>query len=71
MKRGLARIIQEHGNLHDVIPAIVNRIGQYRAAKELGVSAFTVNRWLKDNGYCKKIIYVRDEHLEKRNDNHC
>lgn len=61
MKRGISRIVEQHGNLHDVIPKVVNRVGQIKGAEILGVSPFTLNRWLKNNGYELKRMYVRKE----------
>jgi hypothetical protein len=60
MKRGISKIVHTHGNLHEVIPAMVNQIGQLKAADRLGVSPHTVNRWLKENGYKLKRQYVRE-----------
>lgn len=49
-----------HGDLHRVIPELVNAYGQNEAGRRLGVSSATVNRWLKDNGYRRKTCYERD-----------
>lgn len=46
------------GDLHKVIPPLVNQIGQAGAAEELGVSQFTISRWLRDNGYEMTITYT-------------
>lgn len=40
-----------HGNLHEVIPPLVNKGGQKLAADILGTTQSTVSKWLKDNGY--------------------
>lgn len=48
-----------HGNLHDVIPDLVNQKGQAGAAAALGVSGATISTWLKDNGYKQVIRYIR------------
>lgn len=47
----------EHGDLHKVIPPLVNKNGQGEAARELGVSQFTISKWLKDNGYERRTVY--------------
>lgn len=60
MKRGISRIVEMRGNLHDVIPPMVNRMGQQQAAQQLGVSPFTINRWLRQNGYVLKRQYIRE-----------
>ncbi len=65
MKRGISRIVEMRGNLHDVIPPMVNQLGQHQAAHQLGVSPFTINRWLRQNGYVLKRQYVRESE-EKR-----
>jgi len=47
------------------IATIANRIGQRRAALELGTSQSTVSRKLKSCGYVPRIQYVRiDEDIE-------
>ena len=48
------------GNLHEVIPSMVNLHGQAEAARRLGVSQFTISRWLKDNGYVQKVRYEKE-----------
>ena len=65
MKRGISRIVEMTGNLHEVIPPIVNRVGQHEAAHQLGVSPFTINRWLKQNGYVLKRQYVRESEVKR------
>lgn len=52
---------KEKGDLNRVIPVLVNQHGQHRAAAILGVSAATVNKWLKDNGYILKQVYIKQE----------
>jgi hypothetical protein len=61
MKRGISRIVEQYGNLHEIIPPLVNKCGQHQAAQQLGVSAFTINRWLKANGYRRVQRYERLE----------
>lgn len=48
-----------YGDLEDVIPAWVNEGGQKAAADALGTSTSTIARWLKDNGYYAKIVWVK------------
>lgn len=52
---------REHGDLHDVIPQLVNIHGQSKAGELLGVCSATINKWLKEHHYRKVIMYVRDE----------
>ena len=56
---------QKYGDLHRVIPRLVNEGGQLKAAKVLGLSPATINKWLKDNGYQKRIQYIHVESEEK------
>jgi hypothetical protein len=56
----LKRLEIERGNLDEVIPSLVNRNGQHVTAKALGVSAATINKWLKDNGYVRRQFYVKE-----------
>lgn len=51
---------ERHGDLHTVIPALVNQHGQYEAGRLLGVSGATISNWLRDNGYTLKTEYVRE-----------
>lgn len=55
----LQALEQERGNLHDVIPALVNERGQAGAAAALGVSSATISVWLKENGYRQSVRYVQ------------
>ena len=51
-KQALKTIEQERGKpLDRIIPPLVNRVGVVEAGKKLGISAATVGKWLKDNGY--------------------
>ena len=56
----IKQLEKEHGSLHQIIPALVNKNGQIRAGQALGVSATTINQWLKKNGYMRQIQYVRE-----------
>ncbi len=49
------------GPLDEVIPDMVNRLGQAETARQLGVSQFTVSRWLRENGYVMRILWERKE----------
>lgn len=59
--RKLQALKKERGDLEKVIPELVNAHGQHETARILGVSAATVNKWLKDNGYTLKQVYVKQE----------
>jgi transposase-like protein len=49
------------GELHHVIPPLVNKYGQWEAGRRLGISGTTINRWLKDNGYRRRVTYIQEE----------
>lgn len=55
----LKKLRRERGNLEDVIVPLVNKGGQHFAARELGVSAATINKWLKENDYVRRQQYVK------------
>jgi hypothetical protein len=55
----LRELEQKHGDLHKVIPHLVNEHDQRKAAEILGVSTATISTWLKNNGYLPHIEYVR------------
>ena len=53
-----------HGDLHTKIPKLVNRCGQERAArllskKGLVIKQAWVSRWLRLNGYTRRIVWER------------
>ena len=50
----------EHGDLHQIIPKLVNQGGQKLAAQQLGTSQTTISAWLKTNGYSVKTFWVLD-----------
>lgn len=52
---------REYGDLHSVIPPMVSQFDQKYAAHQLGTSQNTISRWLKNNGYTKKITWVKVE----------
>jgi hypothetical protein len=54
---------KKHGDLTQVIPPLVNAFGQAETARRLGVSQFTISRWLKMHGYKSIITYQKQEAL--------
>lgn len=48
----------EYGDLHQIIPKLVNQGGQKLAAQQLGISQNTVSNWLKDNGYEVQTVWT-------------
>lgn len=50
---------KKYGDLHRVIPRLVNEQGQVNTAKLLGLSPATISKWLKDNGYIRVSQYIR------------
>ena len=56
----LRKLEEAHGDLNKVIPPLVNQLGQSEAGRKLGISQYTVCRWLKENGYKPIITYVRE-----------
>lgn len=56
---------KERGDLHKIIPSLVNQGGQNLAANNLNVSAATIGKWLKDNGYKQIVRYERPEKKEE------
>ena len=52
---------KEYGDLHKIIPPLVNEGGQKYAAFQLGVSQATISEWLRDNGYTAKTTYEKQE----------
>lgn len=57
----IRRLEKEHGDLHRVIPEMVNAYGQWEAGRRLGVSGTTISRWLRQNGYEYRIVWERKE----------
>lgn len=49
----LREVARLEGDLHAVIPNLVNQGGQALAAQVLKVSQATISNWLKSNGYKK------------------
>lgn len=58
----LTEIEKERGALDKVIPTLLraNDGSQKRVARELGLSPATVSTWLKENGYVRKSIWVKE-----------
>lgn len=54
----LAAVEKEKGDLHKVIPPLVNAGGQKLAAMALNVSQATISEWLTRNRYVRKVQYV-------------
>jgi transposase-like protein len=57
----LKAIEKQRGDLHQIIPPLVNEYGQHKAAEILGVSVSTINKWLKDNHYQMVVTYQLTE----------
>jgi len=57
----IKQLQESKGDLHQVIPPLVNKYGQSKSAQMLGICSATINRWLKENGYRKKIVYFKKE----------
>lgn len=57
--RKVKKLEAKHGNLDEVIPALVNDLGQKEAGERLGVSESTINTWLKKNGYKRVTQYIK------------
>lgn len=57
----LSAIESERGDLNRIIPLLLQKHGsQSRVAKELGVTPSTIGLWLKDNGYVRKSVWVKE-----------
>lgn len=66
----LKELEAERGDLHKVIPQMVNLHGQAYAAAQLKTSVATINKWLKTNGYQLIQRYenkTRKTHVQKGN----
>ena len=55
----LRELEEQYGDLHKVIPKLVNTGGQSYAAFQLGTTQSTINRWLRANGYVQAVRYER------------
>jgi hypothetical protein len=53
----------QYGDLHKVIPPLVNLGGQKYAAHQLGTTQATISNWLKNHGYKPNITYQKQEVL--------
>ncbi len=60
----VSQLENEHGDLHQVIPQLVNTYGCVHTAVKLGASPATINRWLKKNGYALKKQWAKTQHQE-------
>lgn len=60
----LRELEQKHGDLHKVIPPLVNDHSQAEAARILGVTQATVSLWLRKNGYVKREAWERDSEAQ-------
>ena len=60
MRDKLKQLEAEHGDLHKVIPPLVNTHGQVETSRRLKISPATFNTWLKANHYHKKIVYEQE-----------
>lgn len=57
-RNALVTLEKEKGDLHKVIPPLVNAGGQKLAATALNVSQATISEWLTRNRYVRKVQYV-------------
>jgi hypothetical protein len=57
----LRELEKKHGDLHKVIPPLVNENGQDEAARTLETTQATISNWLRANGYVKRATWERDE----------
>lgn len=58
-KDRIKELEKERGDLHNVIPALVNQQGQAGAAAALDTTQATISRWLRKHGYQKQEQWVR------------
>jgi hypothetical protein len=58
------QLAQQYGNLDNVIPVLVEKLGQEGAARVLGVKQSWISRWLKDNGYKPTVKYIKATPIE-------
>jgi DNA invertase Pin-like site-specific DNA recombinase len=54
-------LAKQHGDLHELIPQMVNEKGQSKTADELGVHQGWISRWLNRNGYRQVIQWVKED----------
>lgn len=68
-KQALKAIEQERGKpLDRIIPPLVNRLGVVETGRKLGISAATVGKWLKDNGYVASTTWGKATTPQERAD---
>jgi len=48
----------QYGDLHKIIPPLVNTGGQAYAANQLNTTQSTISNWLKANGYRPTVTYA-------------
>lgn len=57
-KRFVLRDLEsQYGDLHKIIPPLVNTGGQAYAANQLNTTQATISNWLRENGYFKRVTY--------------
>lgn len=56
----LVQVERERGDLHKVIPPLVNAGGQKAAAAALNVTQATISGWLRKNGYQQIVKWERE-----------
>ena len=60
----IKRLAASHGDLHKIIPAMVNKVGQAQCAANLGVSQGTISMWLRKHGYNRLDLWLTPEAVE-------
>lgn len=60
----IKRLALEHGDLHKIIPPMVNKLGQQQCAANLGVSQGTISLWLHKHGYNRLDLWLTPDALE-------
>jgi hypothetical protein len=53
-------LTEKHGDLHKVIPVLVNQHGQHGASQQLGVTQSFISYWLRKNDYMLVRKWVRE-----------
>jgi hypothetical protein len=61
-KSTIERLLEDqHGDLHEVIPALVEQHGQHKAAYLLGVHQSWISTWLRKNGYIQEVRWIKPD----------